>query len=288
MKRQAFSIKALLCAMTMAITATTTYAGNTTLEKELETYVRKCNARIGIAVIMENSDTVCINNDYPYPMNSVMKLYQAMAVTDALQKNGTPIDTVIVINRKELHQKTYSPMRDTHTEKKLKLAVSELLRYSLQNSDNNACDILFDRITGIKETESHIRNIGIKNFAIKANEREMFARHGACNENWNHPLSAAILINKLFTENIYQKPYQDFLIHTLNTCRTGQNRLPKPLMHSNAVIGHKTGTGFDSPEGYPQGINDVGFISLPDGSHYAIAVFIESSQYSMEETEGSV
>ena len=38
-------------------------------------------------------------------------------------------------------------------------------------------------------------------------------------------------------------------------------------------------------DGFPQGINDVGFVKLPDGRHYAIAVFIESSCCDMDGTE---
>ena len=56
-------------------------------------------------------------------------------------------------------------------------------------------------------------------------------------------------------------------------------------MQTNAVIGHKTGTGFTSLNGLPQGINDVGFVRLPTGRYYAIAVFIKSSQKNMVETE---
>ncbi len=45
------------------------------LEAALDRYVRTHEAEIGIAVITDCRDTICVNNDRRYPMNSVMKLY---------------------------------------------------------------------------------------------------------------------------------------------------------------------------------------------------------------------
>lgn len=56
----------------------------------------------------------------------------------------------------------------------------------------------------------------------------------------------------------------------------------------NAVIGHKTGTGFLLPDGGIQAVNDVGYVHLPNGHRYSIAVFIANSHYSMEETEAFI
>ncbi len=58
-------------------------------------------------------------------------------------------------------------------------------------------------------------------------------------------------------------------------------------METGAVIGNKTGTGFAS-DGLPLGINDVGFVRLPNQRSYAIAVFIRSSQVDMEATENMI
>lgn len=260
-------------------------AQNHVLKKELEAYVCSCDAEIGIAVITDRQDTICVNNGRPYPMNSVLKLYQALAVAEVLQRRGIALDSCISIKREELHPKTYSPLREKYPSEDFSLSIGDLLKYALQESDNNACDLLFDRIIGMGDTEEYIRKLGVENFAIRVNERDMFENHEASSENWNYPLSAAIVIDKLFTRTLFQSVYQDFLKRTLVECRTGQNRLPKPLLQTGATIGHKTGTGFDSPAGLPQGINDVGFVTLPTGRHYAIAVFVKSSQGDMAATE---
>lgn len=53
------------------------------------------------------------------------------------------------------------------------VSVKELLKYTLQLSDNNACDILFDRIIGPAETDTYIRSLGITDFSIAVNEDTM-------------------------------------------------------------------------------------------------------------------
>lgn len=255
------------------------------LEAALIRYVRSCPAEIGVAVLTDTKDTICVNNEVPYQMNSVMKLYQAMAVASVLQSHGVSPDSLLFIKREELHPQTYSPMREAYPSGDFQLSIAGLLQYSLQQSDNNACDILFRRVAGPETTEQYIRGLGIKNFAIRVNEEDMYENQEAVSKNWNHPLSAALLIDKLFTQPLYEPVYQNFLTETLISCHTGQNRLAKPLLPQGAVIGHKTGTGFPSPSGLPQGINDVGFVRLPNGRHYAIAVFVKSSSYDMQATE---
>ena len=64
------------------------------LKSKLEHYIQSCRAEIGVAVIMDAHDTICVNNASPYPMNSVLKLYQALAVADVLQKRGVALDSV--------------------------------------------------------------------------------------------------------------------------------------------------------------------------------------------------
>ena len=68
------------------------------------------------------------------------------------------------------------------------------------------------------------------------------------------------------------------------SCQTGKDRLPLPLKGTKAIIGHKTGTGDRNNKGQIIGMNDVGFVYLPDGQRYTIAVFIKDSEESDVET----
>lgn len=260
-------------------------ASSDSLQHDLEAYTATCDAEIGVAVITDRSDTICVNNDRPYPMNSVVKLYQAMAVAATLEQRGTPLDTVITIARDELHPTTYSPIRDNCPGDTLRLTVARLLEYSLQLSDNNAFDILADRVVDLPSTRRHIDSLGIRDFDIRVTERDMAGDHHLTEKNWNSPLAAAELIHTLFTRTLYADRYQDFLKNTLTACDTGAGRLAHPLTETGATIGHKTGTGFTGTDGTASGINDVGFVTLPDGRSYSIAVFVRTSPADLPATE---
>ena len=113
------------------------------LSYRLKKVIKDKKAEIGIAVILDAQDTVTVNNDDRYPLMSVFKFHQALAVADYLDRNGLTPDTEIFIPEEELVPDTYSPLRKEFPEGEISLSVSRLLEYSLQLSDNNACDILF-------------------------------------------------------------------------------------------------------------------------------------------------
>lgn len=48
---------------------------------------------------------------------------------------------------------------------------------------------------------------------------------------------------------------------------------------------HKTGTGYVKDDGTIVAVNDIGFVILPNGKHYSIAVFCKDSKLSSEKTE---
>lgn len=242
-------------------------------------------AQVGIAVVIDGKDTVTINDDGGYPMMSVFKLHQALAVAHHLDRQGRTLATRIPIRREALLPDTYSPLRERFPDGGIELSVGELLTYTLQLSDNNACDILFDWAGGTEATEEYIRSLGIGDFAIRATEKEMHDDPEMCYRNRTSPLAAVELLERFLTRPIVSDSCRAFIRRTMIECRTGGNRLAKPLAGTGAVIGHKTGTSDRNAAGAWTGINDIGFVSLPDGRRYSIAVFVRDSQESAEETE---
>ncbi len=275
-----------VCCILPVLTVSCSSDRNTnSIRYALENYVRSRDAEIGVCVIIDSRDTIRINNNTAYPMNSVMKLYQAVTLADYMHNNRIPLDSVLDIKAAELRQDTYSPLRDSIGTADCSMPIAEIIRYSLQFSDNNACDILFNHLLDTKSVDAYIRNLRIGEFAISADENAMHRNPELVAENRTHPDAAAALINMLYTDEKHFHEYRRFITEVLDACSTGKNRLSKPLVGTEAIIGHKTGTGFEDGNGRPQGINDVGFVRLPDGQYYAIAVFVKSSQYDMAATE---
>ena len=251
------------------------------LEEQLRKVIANKKAQIGIAVIINSKDTITINNDARYPMMSVFKLHQALAVADYCEKKGLSFDTPIYIRKADLKTDTYSPLRDLYPDGEISLSIKELLKYTLHLSDNNACDILFLQTGGTEATDHYIRtNLGMRHFAIKATEDEMHQDKNKCYLNWSTPLETVRMIELLLNVPLFDDEYQKFIKTTMMSCETGKDRLARPLQGNKAIIGHKTGTGDRNDKGQIIGMNDVGFVYLPDGQSYTIAVFIKDSEES--------
>ena len=255
------------------------------LRNEIIHSICKYDAKVGVAVMVNNTDTLTVNNSDKYPMMSVFKFHQALAVCHFLQIKGIPLDSVINISKEELRENTYSPLCDRFPEGNISISLSELMEYTLQFSDNNACDILFNRILSIKETDRYIRSLGIDDFSIEMDENDMHENLDNCYSNWTTPMAAVSLINLFLEGGAVSGEYYDFIKRTMTECTTGTARLPYPLNNTGAIIGHKTGTGDKNSDGRYIGINDIGFIDLPNGDRYLIAVFVKDSAEDYETTE---
>lgn len=232
---------------------------------------------IGVAVIINGSDTVAVNNENIYPMMSVFKVHQALAVCRQFDRDGLSLDTLVNIKRDELDANTWSPMLKEHQEPMFTLSVKELLRYTLLQSDNNASNLMFERLVGVSETDRFIATlIPRASFRIAYTESEMAADHAKAYSNCTSPLGAAMLMERLFTDSLVSRGKQAFIQKVLGECVTGKDRIAAPLIGKEGVsLAHKTGSGYMKEGGILVAHNDVGYICLPGGVHYTLAVFVK-------------
>ncbi len=246
------------------------------LKKELTAIADSAKGEIGIALIYDG-DTLTVNNDAIYPMMSVFKLHQAVALCRMFEENGTSLDSVMTLRRSELDPDTWSPMLKDHTGEEISLPMRRLLEYTLIESDNNASNEMFVRLMPPAACDSVIAGIIPRgSFEIRFNEAEMQADHSQAYSNRTSPLGAAILIDRVFTDTLVGKDYQDFIKSALMRCQTGPDKISAALSEREGItIGHKTGSGYRDDNGRLAASNDVAFITLPDGRHYSLAVFVK-------------
>jgi Beta-lactamase class A len=250
------------------------------LEAQLKEAIKDKKAEIGIAVIIDGKDTITVNNDNHYPLMSVFKFHQALALADYMAKHKQSLDTLLKIEKSDLKPDTYSPLRDKYPQGEIEMSIADLLRYTLQQSDNNACDILFNYQGGTDAVDKYIHSLGIQDCAIVGTEAAMHEDLDLCYQNWSTPLAAAELLEIFRREPLFAKEYKDFIWQTMVECQTGQDRLVAPLLDKKVTVGHKTGTGDRNAKGQQIGCNDIGFVLLPDGRTYSIAVFVKDSEES--------
>ena len=257
------------------------------LREEINQIIAGKNATVGVAILnLQNGDTLSINRQTHLPMQSVYKLHLALAVLDQVDRGKLLLDQKIFVKKSDLLPNTYSPLRDKHPEGNLDVPLRDLLRYSVSESDNVACDLLFRLVGGPKKVQNYIHKIGIKNVAIAATEDQMHQDWAAQFTNWTTPKAMMQLLKKVNDQKLFSKNNQDFLWEILTTGSTGMNRI-KGMLPKGTVVAHKTGTS-GSKNGVLDAINDAGIVVLPDGKRFAIVVFVANSKESMKTNEAII
>ncbi len=259
------------------------------INEEIAAYTADIDARVGVAAIIEGRDTVCVDGRGMYPMMSVMKFPQALAVASWLDEHCLCTSDTIDIPAAALHEDTYSPMLKLYGRRDLRLTYGELLRWSLAQSDNNACDILFDAVGGVDSVMRHLDSLGLSaDLSIEATEADMYADRQKSYLNISTPLALAALMRRYDTD--LRRRSQNFaeLGPIIEQCATGTDRLAAPLSRSGAVIGHKTGTGFVLPSGRLMAVNDCGYVHIPGRRSYTVAVMVADSRLDMAATSAII
>lgn len=164
-------------------------AQNLSLEDQLKQAIKGKKAEIGIAVIIDGKDTVTVNNDIHYPLMSVFKFHQALALADYMGKQQQSLNFELTIKKEDLKPDTYSPLRDSFPQGGFNIDIADLLNYTLQQSDNNACDILFQYQGGVDTVNQYIHSLGVTDCAIVCTENDMHQDESLCYQNWTTPLA---------------------------------------------------------------------------------------------------
>lgn len=239
--------------------------------------VGKANGTIGVGIMhLETRETTIVNEKHKFPMQSVFKFPLAMAVLDQVDKGKLSLDQKIHITKKDLLPKTHSPLREKYPDGNVDITLAEILDATVSWSDNNGCDILFRLLGGPEIVQTYIHNLGVKDIAIVATEEEMSRHWDVQFTNWCEPKAMLQLLNIFQKGKKLSKSSTDFLRKSMVDSPTGPKRI-KGLLPKTAVVAHKTGTSGTNDKGVTAANNDVGIITLPDGKHIALVVYISNS-----------
>lgn len=244
-------------------------------------------ANFAIANVLEGNwsystrkgDTILsYNGDKKFAMHSVMKFPQALYVAHYLAEKEISLDQRVMVEKKDLMTDTWSPMFDTFDDKK-EFSYRELLALSLQQSDNNACDILFNQCGDPKKVEEYIKSLEINDISIKKTEKEMHDYPSSAYENCCTTAGMVMLL-EWFYDHHSDNDYLQYIWDLMLNCKTGQDRI-RAAIPPGAQLVNKTGTGPRYYELYCE-TNDVGIVLMPDGTHIPIAIFIGKGTYTVD------
>lgn len=246
------------------------------LRQQINDIIKPAKGIVGVSILgLESRDTLSVNGDARLVMHSVMKFPIALTVLHWVDSGKLTLSQMIHIKKKDL-PKTYSPLRDKYPNGNVDVSVGDLLSYMVSLSDNDACDILLKVIDGPKTVQDYMLRLGVRGIAVRASEADMASSWELQYTNWCKPKEATILLDKFYKGGILTKPNTDFLYKILTETTTGPHRL-KGLLPAGTAVAHKTGTSPTNAEGLSPATNDIGIITLPNGKHLAIAVFVCNS-----------
>lgn len=275
----------------------------------IQTLGQHFNGRVGIAV--KNVDTgwtVSHNGDQLFPQQSVSKLWVAMAMLDAVDRGKLSLDQQVTIRTQDLtlfHQPIASLVKsDTGYTTTLRA----LLDRSMMQSDNTANDSILRTAGGPEAVRSYLarRFIGADSIRFGPGERLLqsqtaglawsqdmsigrrfytaranlprAARERALDAYLSDPMDGATplamvsALARLQKGEMLTPSSTAALLSVMERARTGPQRIKAGVPQGWTYV-HKTGTGQDlSPRS--TGFNDVGIMTAPDGTSYAIAVLI--------------
>lgn len=257
------------------------------LKEQIETIVTGNKATVGVAVWgPDDLEPLLVNPFEKFPMQSVFKLHLAMLVLHQVDQGKLDLNQSVTVKRAEVLQNTWAPMMKEHQGDEFLVSVQQLLQYSVSQSDNVACDLLFELVGGPAVLHSYIQSLGIKETEVVANEAQMHADDQVQYQNWTSMKGAAQILKKFEQKKQLSETSQALLWKWMVETTTGPERL-KALLPAGTVVAHKTGTS-GVRAGKTAATNDIGVIMLPDGRPLMVAVFVKDSAESTRTNEAII
>ncbi|MFZ4621922.1 MAG: class A beta-lactamase, subclass A2 [Bacteroidota bacterium] len=279
---------ALFVAFLVWIPSSVTSAQNDPLRMKIEQIVAHANGTVGVAVLaLENNDSLSVNGDVPFPMQSVYKFPVGLAVLDLVDKGVFALDQRIFIKKSDLLPKTWSPLREKYPNGDTAVALSEILKFTVAQSDNNGCDLLFRLVGGPEKVGNFIHSLGVKDIAVKNTEEEMGKDKQLQFRNFSTPKALAALFSLVHRGKALSVKNTQHIVRILEETSTGPKRL-KGQLPAGTIVAHKTGSSGTDEQGITAATNDGGVITLPDGTHVAVVVFVSNSSADEKERENVI
>jgi beta-lactamase class A len=260
---------------------------NQELRNEIEQIASAAKGRVGVAaVVLETGESVSLNPHDHFPMQSVYKLPIGMALLKQVDAGKIKLDQKVHVTKSDLVGKAaHSPIRDKYPDG-VGLSVSELLRFAISESDGTASDVLLRLAGGPEAVNAYLRELKITEMIVLNTENEFTQDHALQYQNWASPAAAVTMLRALHERRGLSEQSQDLLQKLMAESPTGPKRL-KGRLPAGTVVAHKTGTS-GTENGVTAATNDIGIVTLPNGQHLAIAVFVSDSPADEATREGVI
>lgn len=247
------------------------------LRAQIEQISLDANGRVGVAItLLESGESVALNGDGRFPMQSVYKLPIGMAVLNQTDQGRLKLEQRVRVTKKDfVNAGQHSPIRDNNP-RGVELSVRELLRFMVSESDGTASDVLLRLAGGPQSVMSYLRGLGINGIVVADTEKAIGRNISVQYRNWASPEAMVKLLSALHKGDGLSSSSRALLLQLMTETPTGPQRI-KGLLPAGTVVAHKTGSSGER-NGLVPATNDVGLITLPNEKRVAVAVFVSDSK----------
>jgi beta-lactamase class A len=261
------------------------------LAAELERLARDAGGTVAIAALhVESGERFSLRGDQRVFMASVIMLPVAVAVLARVERGELALDRPVKLGPEDLSPGR-SPIAERHPQGAT-LKVAELLEAAVSDSDNTASDALQRLLGGPAGTAAELARLDVggvdvsrtyvewvKAFPKSDEERRGFL---ADPRDCATPEGLVALLARLQRRELLGQDNTARLLRWMTETRNPDRRIPAGVPAGTRVA-HKTGTwGNDA---FNVSVNDVGLVTLPDGTHLALALMVKAAPAKWESVE---
>ncbi|MFB6453965.1 class A beta-lactamase [Chitinophaga sp. Hz27] len=258
------------------------------LHKRFDSVQQHSGGALGVfACLLETGDTISFNGNKHFPMQSVYKVPINMVVLKAVDCRELSLSQRYSLQPFQVFKKGHSEIRRKYPNGGISLTLLDLLRYNVVESDGVACDILLDIMKGPSHVDSLIHMMGISAIAIATTEKAQQENATLQYQNWISPAAAVQLLDTLFNGTYLSAASRNLLLQQMRQSTPSFARINRKLP-AGTPTAHKSGTAATGKNGITGATNDIGILTLPNGRHIAIGVFISDSRATMFQREDAI
>jgi len=263
--------------------------------------------KTGIAVQrIDGRWTLSQRGDELFPQQSVSKLWVSMTVLDQVDQGRLRLSDVVTIGRNDLtlfHQPLAARVA---AQGMIQETIGSLIEQALTMSDNSANDALLRTAGGPEAVRAFIRKHELGSIRFGPGERllqsqiagvewrqelsqgqrfqaerakrplaerrQLLDRYVADPIDGASPEAIVDALARLARQDLLSPASTRLMLDTLSRTHSGPNRLKAGVPPGWRFL-HKTGTGQELAP-VSTGYNDVGIMTAPDGTRYAVAVML--------------
>ena len=273
------------------------------LARQFGDIAKPAGGRVGAAALLvETGERASLRGDERFPMQSVFKLPVALHVLHEVDAGRVLLSGEVALTKADMRGTGGVDPIAGRWPDGVTLTVEDLTRRMVSNSDNTVVDALMALSGGPVAVTRRLKDLGILGIRVDRGERELardlsaptpakqrsaFARYAHDLRDTAAPDAAVDLLAKVARgEDQLSLANHERLLRWMIETETPASRL-KGRLPAGTVVAHKTGTGPDVA-GINSVTNDIGLITLPNGRHIAVAVFVATSSKPLAVREDTI